>query len=111
MIDVQTDEGFAKIKWVSPPHNLKGDAWKCHCIWHDGEGPLSKPSVIRAHPYKSKITPAEAAEVEASNYADYESLKCGDTEVIKIAVHIGGDEYARYAVTVKIEATFEAREI
>lgn len=106
MIDVQTDEGFSKIRWVSPPPDLKGKQWTCHEILHDGDGPLECPDAVRGRPYQSLITPAEAAETAARSLVD-----CEAPEVIKIAVHIGGYEYARYAVTVKMEATFETREI
>lgn len=111
MMDIKTDEGFAKIKWVHPQRDLKADRWTCHCIWYDGDGPLSKPSIVRAEPYKSKITPAEAAEIMAGNWVDTDLMEYGHREVIGIAVHIGGDEYARYEVVVKLEATFEAREV
>lgn len=80
-----------------------------HNDWHDGDGPLSKPITIRAAPYRSQITPAEAAEIAACNSFDAGIMTNCDEEIIPIAVHIDGDEYAWFDVVARMEVKFEAR--
>lgn len=109
--DVTTDAGFKQIKWASAPSFDVTDArWICHAIMHDGDGPLGRPMLISAPVGRTRIHASYAAEIAAgAMYCD--DLEPGDRETIKIAVHLQGMEFCAYGVVVRLEPSFDAREM
>lgn len=115
MIDLTTEAGYRQIKWVSAPSFVDGLAprWTCHYVMHSGEGPLGSSMVVSAPVGIDRIHPSEAAEIAAQRVYEVggSELQQGERETIRIAVQLQGLEFCAYGVVVKLEPTFEAKEL